>query len=273
MQLFIDAGNTRAKWMLVDTKGGRTKGELSLNHLSGEHVAADLQNNQNTISEIFIACVASSSTEKKLTNWCEQQFAANLHLIMVENHFAGLRLCYSDISTLGIDRWLCMLAVAHQNAIQREDLAMIIDAGTAITVDFLTGRAEHLGGFISPGCQMMLDSLGAKTSRVGLNEQFSEFLQSKLGQSTQGCVEQGIRAAVEGVVLKGIEAPEQLSLPWAPTLVCVTGGDQATVQQIIEDHLNGLDDITKRSIKVALCSELVFEGMIAYAAIMKTRNV
>ena len=59
----------------------------------------------------------------------------------------GLRNAYQSPTALGADRWFALLGTA---ALTRQD-AIIVDAGSAITVDLLQGNGLHLGGAILPG--------------------------------------------------------------------------------------------------------------------------
>jgi type III pantothenate kinase len=59
----------------------------------------------------------------------------------------GVHNAYLVPEGLGVDRWLCLLGAAAR---VKQD-SMIIDAGSAITIDLLRGDGQHLGGMIIPG--------------------------------------------------------------------------------------------------------------------------
>lgn len=67
-----------------------------------------------------------------------------------------------DASTVGQDRLLCAFG-AYARAKQA---CVIVDAGTAVTVDFIDGEGVFHGGVIAPGAQMMLDALHEKTAQL-----------------------------------------------------------------------------------------------------------
>jgi type III pantothenate kinase len=54
---------------------------------------------------------------------------------------------YRDPQQLGVDRWLALVAAARLTDAD----ALVIDAGSAITLDLLSRRDGHLGGAILPG--------------------------------------------------------------------------------------------------------------------------
>ena len=63
-------------------------------------------------------------------------------------------------SRTGIDRIL-NIAAAYE---QMGKACVVVDAGTAVTVDCCDDRGEFLGGAIAPGLEMMLDALHEKTA-------------------------------------------------------------------------------------------------------------
>jgi type III pantothenate kinase len=67
-----------------------------------------------------------------------------------------------DASTLGQDRLLCAFG-AYARAKQA---CVVVDAGTAVTVDFVDGEGVFHGGVIAPGAQMMLTALHEKTAQL-----------------------------------------------------------------------------------------------------------
>ena len=69
-----------------------------------------------------------------------------------------------DASTVGQDRLLCAFG-AHARAGQA---CVVVDAGTAVTVDFVDGDGVFHGGVIAPGLNMMLAALHEKTAKLPL---------------------------------------------------------------------------------------------------------
>ncbi len=76
-----------------------------------------------------------------------------------------LRNSYKTPSTLGLDR--IALSVGAWTEFTNRNL-LIIDAGTCITYDFVTENGEYLGGGISPGLQLRLNSLHNSTANLPL---------------------------------------------------------------------------------------------------------
>lgn len=67
-----------------------------------------------------------------------------------------------DDSTVGIDRLLDALGAFDRS----KQACVVIDAGTAVTVDFVDGEGVFHGGAIAPGLHMMLKSLHQQTAAL-----------------------------------------------------------------------------------------------------------
>ena len=57
---------------------------------------------------------------------------------------------YREPSSLGVDRWMVVLAAYHRCS----GTALVIDLGTAITLDYIRSDGQHLGGYIVPGTHL-----------------------------------------------------------------------------------------------------------------------
>jgi type III pantothenate kinase len=117
----------------------------------------------------------------------------------------------------GIDRVLNMAAAFEQ----MQKACVVVDAGTAITVDCCNEKGEFLGGAIAPGASMMLDALHDKTAalpRVELDVPSEPF-----GRSTEEAIRQGVYYGVRGMVKELVENYATELGDW-PEIIA-TGGD------------------------------------------------
>lgn len=102
---------------------------------------------------------------------------------------------------VGIDRLLCCLAAFRM----AEQACIVIDAGTAITVDFVDGQGVHHGGAIAPGVGAMLagltqvaPALPKLSSRDALA--FTQPDDHPWASDTEPAMALGARAAATGLV-------------------------------------------------------------------------
>src|SRR5690606_40574629 len=88
----------------------------------------------------------------------QEQLGLPVERPRVEARWRGLHCAYAQPERLGVDRWLALLA-AHHDAPAAP--ALVISAGTALTVDRLDPAGRHRGGVIAPGLAAMREGLFA----------------------------------------------------------------------------------------------------------------
>jgi type III pantothenate kinase len=117
----------------------------------------------------------------------------------------------------GVDR-VVTVAAAYE---QLGKACVVIDAGTAITVNCCNDKGDFLGGAIAPGVEMQLQALHEKTAK--LPEVTLATPQGVFGRSTPEAIRQGVFHGVRGMVKELLEnyATELGSWPEA----IATGGD------------------------------------------------
>lgn len=216
MKLFLDIGNTAMKWRSRDVKGVEGGGWAHGRDWQPlvQRLAEQLGGGQ--VSELWVASVAGLEADRDLAQVLQQRLLAKPQFYYSSAADAGVRNAYSEPERLGVDRWLAMIEVHG-----RHGEAVVIDCGSAMTVDAVTRAGEHLGGYIVPGVQMLRDSLFKGTARVRVTENVAPSVQ--LGRSTSACVEHGLRAMSVGFVEFAIgRCRAQLS---AECPVYLTGGD------------------------------------------------
>lgn len=117
----------------------------------------------------------------------------------------------------GADR-IVNVAAAYE---QLERACVVVDAGTAVTVDFCNDNGDFVGGAIAPGVRMMLDALHEKTARLPRVE--FEVPSGAVGTSTAGAMRHGVFHAIRGLVKEIVESYATELGRW-PELIA-TGGD------------------------------------------------
>jgi type III pantothenate kinase len=243
MILCIDAGNSRIKWRLTDNGKSIAEGsQLTNKSLEGE--ALNLSEIESP-SEIRIANVAGEEVFTQLKQQLQSQFSVPIRLAQVSSTHGELSCAYEDPQSLGVDRWLAMSAAYHQFS----EPLMVVDAGSAITIDIIGPGGQHIGGYIAPGLSLMHDSLWKNTSDVrvvgsGLDELWLP------GKNTQ-------QAVNRGCLLAAVSTIESLAAQF-PVRIVMTGGDAKILMQAISlsaDHqanlvLDGLivDDVVLKSL-------------------------
>ena len=103
---------------------------------------------------------------------------------------------------------------------------VVVDAGTAITVDFIDGVGTFQGGAIAPGAQMALRALHEHTAALP-SIVYREPDAGSFGKNTEQAMLQGVHIGLQGLVWKLVE---QYAMQYgAFPVVLATGGDATTL--------------------------------------------
>lgn len=213
MILQVDVGNTRVKWRVVD-------GITVLFRGAGELGSADLfqvipVDRRLAIQDVRVASVGGTVAKELLASRLSLEFGGSARFFEAQSEFSGLRIAYDNPASLGVDRWLAMLAVWKKY----RSSFVVVDAGSALTIDYVDGQGVHLGGYILPGWQMLEHSLLQGTAQVRFNVR--EVARLDPGTSTGDCVSHG-RNWLWRAMVERLEAESQAR---KIAKVVVTGGD------------------------------------------------
>jgi type III pantothenate kinase len=148
MKLLIDAGNTRLKWQLHEQGRIVQEGACLFDSIEWPE---ELVCYASRVSRIAVSTVASEAGRDRLVESLGKISGAPVTFYWPEAMRGGLINSYADFSKMGADRWHAMYGAWSQ---KRAGFA-VIDAGSAITVDYVANDGLHLGGYILPGKQMM----------------------------------------------------------------------------------------------------------------------
>lgn len=153
---------------------------------------------------------------------------------------------------IGLDRVLKLYRARNMTSYSR----VVIDFGTAITVDFLSAQGAHLGGWILPGLCLISETLHEKTAALPYIAPHSRMAsrQSLGGKSTRESLIQGQRHYVEAILER---AMAQARRRFGEDCKCIiTGGDAILLKKrkyCIHEPLlllKGLRDLEYRKTKL-----------------------
>jgi pantothenate kinase type III len=155
VKLFIDIGNSKSKWSLVENQIDQRSGSFFNHDIEEFFVPED-------IDEVLIASVGREEYENILISKLKF-ICKNITFAQIDKQL--LEINYSN--ELGIDRWLGALAVTKRTT----NNAILIDAGSAVTIDFIRNDAPRPifeGGLILPGLHLFNQSLVEKSADISL---------------------------------------------------------------------------------------------------------
>ena len=125
---------------------------------------------------------------------------------------------YETPQTLGVDRLAAVVAAFTQKPYCP---ALVIDAGTCITYDFIDELGQYQGGNISPGMDMRFKALHTFTDKLPLVNVYGPT--PDYGKSTETAIRSGIIKGIEHEIRGYIQ---QLKKNYPSLLVFLTGGNE-----------------------------------------------
>ena len=173
--LVIDIGNSRMKWGLHGPRGWIAQGVL-LNQDIGTLALRDWQNLPRPVRVIGVNVAGEAArvrVEGQLSRW-----RLGVEWLAASAQASGVVNRYGRPSQLGADRWAALIAARHR-LLSNEHYpppCVVVNAGTAITVDALDADGVFQGGVILPGLRLMLQSLADHTASLKVPPgRFEEF--------------------------------------------------------------------------------------------------
>lgn len=151
--LMVDSGNTNVKWGLYDGQKWLKRGAVPQG--SRESLEREWQSFQEP-AQIVASNVAAEQAKEDLSELFSR-WQTEPHWVSAAAYQGGVRNYYEETTQLGSDRWAALLAAWQ---LQRQG-CLVVDAGTAITIDALSDTGEFLGGIITPGIHLMQKALTA----------------------------------------------------------------------------------------------------------------
>lgn len=221
MNLTIDIGNSRTKIGLFEA--GQLKQMWSWESWRAEELIALATNHR--VKNIILSSVAGV-----LPGEVEEAFSKDYFYLSLNNSTPlPFNNHYRTPETLGKDR---LAAVAGALSLFPGQHCLVIDAGTCITFELLTGNGDYLGGNISPGVNMRLKAMHAFTAR--LPELASGNTENWLGYSTESAMRNG---AQWGTVFEIEGFIAQCKTLYYPIHVILTGGDADFLAKMLKSQI------------------------------------
>lgn len=246
MLLLVSVGNTRTRCAACLLKPRAGSGVVGLqpsrvvNNDSAEGVAQALvellpamgEASESARGVLLIASVNRSFSDQVLSALNKQLGARCPRIITLRSPgakvsgFEGgatldvpIRTDLTGEITVGVDRVLCALA-AHRKS---GEACVVIDAGTAVTVDFVDAFGVFKGGVIAPGVSMMARALNQQTDALPSVQTGSTRPAGPLGKTTAEAIALGCLGAVQGLARLQIDRTAEMS--GAYPRIIATGGD------------------------------------------------
>ena len=192
-----------------------------------------------TATHCYLASVLDTTRQAELEQCLAPRFDAAVTRFASTAKALGVTNGYRQPERLGADRWMTLLAA-------REILpgdCVVIDAGSAITLDLLRADGQHLGGAILPGFNTSIEHFRRIFKTI-------DFDHPAIAETLQpGC---STEAAIHiDYARNAIEILPELVKRWSQLFdrdatVLITGGDAQRVQRVLEQATRIVPDLVFR---------------------------
>jgi len=212
--LFVDIGHSAVKWRTLDSEVfSKSVDKFSEN---------SLPDNQS----VWLSAVA----HPQIVEAINMKFS-DVEVVKSLSHFGSLTIAYKEPLDLGSDRFLAMLGALKYFPNRN---MLIIDVGSALTIDVVNESGEHQGGLIMPGLQALRGSFAKfATNNENLNS-------SSLQTSTEEAWLRGTQAMLISSIKEQITGFESEQ---SDGIVILTGGSGKGFISELPETVNYFDNL------------------------------
>lgn len=192
----------------------------------------------------WYAVSVNRQIETQLASWVQRQRPQDQYVLLNHAHFPKeIDVRFPD--RVGTDRLAA--AVAANELRSPKQAAIVVDAGTAITVDVVTHDGVFRGGAILPGIETAAAALANATDALPLVEHSDlSTIPAPIGKSTEEAIRSGVVWGCVGAVRELI-LQMTAELPETPEIYC-TGGDGLHLARLIGRELKFDPNLVLRGI-------------------------
>jgi type III pantothenate kinase len=226
MNLIFDIGNSGTKMAIYD-------GSKKITSFRSRDFSCEKLEKRLSAFHIDRAIVSSTRTIPEYVVDLLTMQIPYLHILTPDSKLP-FRIDYETPETLGTDR---IAAAAGAYSLFPGKKTLIIDAGSAITIDFLSGRVFR-GGNISPGVSMRFRALHRFTVKLPLVQPQEKY--SSPGRNTVEAINAGV---INGVVYEINEYIRTFKIKHTGLNVILAGGDGGLIVKKIKHRVTYLPDI------------------------------
>ncbi len=229
--LLLDVGNSRIKWGVLKDGAIRRTGHISRDRIGDQGLGALTTRLPRRVETVLVSNVAGTSFGTRLSGVVGMHCGVDVHFARSRREACGVVNSYRQPRQLGVDRWVAMIGARAEF----QTTCLIVDAGTAVTLDALDASGRHLGGEIIPGVGLMAASLADETSDIPAVRRKAAGDRGSLAMfanTTAAAVGQGALNAVAGAIER---AARILCSEVEEPVVVLTGGDASRILTSLDD--------------------------------------
>lgn len=245
MDILLDIGNCRVKWALSHAISQLLQGKRSSSQMDNpchvikfdaDTMASEMHRQFRNLprpDSVWMSCTGGPYRAEDARQVCQQLWGIQPKYVSTATRQCGIKNGYVDPQQLGVDRWLAMIGARHFISDQP---FLLIDAGTAITIDFVDASGIFAGGIIIQGLMAMIE---ASCDIVGLPKVDYESIENSQcvlqNPDTQQAIVNGALHATLSSINHAIarcreDNGEQLK-------IAITGGDAPLLNRLSKEQM------------------------------------
>ena len=241
-RIYMDIGNSRIK--LAVMTGDRWDVETITVKKEGLNLRSKLPKDPENVLLVL------TSVRKDRLELVEKEISGFQYTILEKKSIPKELLDYNTITTLGLDRYLsCLGAVSKA----KKDV-IVIDAGSAITIDYMSQKHIFKGGVIIPGKRVVLEAMISSLPELPLPD--DNIPDQFPGKSTIDCIRWGVNGGFQSILNDFLNRYHKLKNESAA--IIVTGGDAEYIVSLISGRWSVISD-----------EYLLFDGMKQFLNLFK----
>lgn len=223
--LLMDVGNSRIKWGVLELGEIHRTGRIAQNRIRERGLQALTTRIPRGVDQVFVSNVAGTTFGTRLSGVIGMHCNCEVRFAQAERSGWGVTNGYRQPRRMGVDRWVALVGAWSEF----RSACLVVDAGTAVTIDAIDQNGTHLGGQIIAGAEMMMRALATSTSEIPAVRPASRKGSTGLDMfaaSTADAVREGARNAIAGAVDR---AYASLKSGARDPVVVLTGGDASRI--------------------------------------------
>lgn len=228
--LLLDVGNSRLKWGIAERGELVRTGHIAQQKIRDQGLGVLTKRLPRHVDAVMASNVAGPTYATRLAGLVHAHCDRDLHFAKTARAAFGVTSSYAQPRRMGVDRWVAMIGARAEFS----SACVIVDAGTAVTIDALDKSGRHLGGQILPGVRLMAQALHSETSDLPLatSPRGADYHGlSMFASTTRDAISSGALNAVTGAVERAVRTLR--SKAYRPRLV-LTGGDASRILQALD---------------------------------------
>jgi type III pantothenate kinase len=245
VDVVVDVGNTRIKWGRCGDAG--VIDSVSLSHEDSRAWQEQIEKWHFALPIHWAISGVHPSRRDQLADWLKQR--GDVVHVFDSYEQLPIQVRVPIPNAVGIDRLLNAVAAKIGRA-TRCDLCIIIDAGSAVTVDVLDEAGAFIGGAIFPGLHLMAQALRDHTALLPLTD-IREPTPTLPGDDTRSAIRAGVYWAVAGGIKALIQQLGVFRKNHRHAEVLITGGDAELLLPVLDPAVGHWPNMTLEGLRIA----------------------